>query len=160
MLTIRNAIPADGPLIHRFITQLAIYEREPDAVETTPEELSEQLSQQPPPFECLIAEHEGEPAGFALFFHNYSTWKGRAGIYLEDLFVMPAYRGRGIGKALFIRVAQLANQRDCARYEWAALNWNTPAIDFYRSFGAQPLSEWTTFRLTGDKLAKLGIAEG
>src|SRR6202041_2287918 len=103
-------------------------------------------------FHCLIAEGEQEPAGFALYFYSYSTWCGHAGIYLEDLFVRPQYRRRGIGKALLTRVAAIAVAEGCPRVEWAVLDWNTPAIDFYRSLGAQPMSEWTTMRVEADAL--------
>jgi len=139
-----------------FICELATYEREPDAVETTSDTLRAQLSAERPPFECVIAELDGAPAGFALFFHNYSTWRGRPGVYLEDLFVRKHLRGKGIGKALLLEVARTAVARDCARLEWAVLDWNQSAIDFYLSLGAVPMSEWTVFRLTGDALARLG----
>jgi GNAT superfamily N-acetyltransferase len=109
--------------------------------------------------ECLIAEQDGEPRGFALFFHNFSTWLARSGIYLEDLYVTPASRGTGLGIALLRRLASIAVERGCGRMEWAVLNWNTPAIRFYDSIGAQPLSEWTYYRLRGDALAALGQRE-
>jgi GNAT superfamily N-acetyltransferase len=155
MLAIRHAGPDDAELIHRFIVALAEYEREPAAVEVTPPVLRAQLAERPAPFECLIAELDGEPAGFALFFHNYSTWRGKRGIYLEDLFVDPARRGHGVGKALLAHIAAIARERDCTRLEWAVLGWNAPAIGFYERLGAKPLDEWTTFRLTGDALAAL-----
>ena len=154
-LRLRDANPGDAGTIHDFICALALYEREPDAVETTPEALAQQLASEQPPFECVLAELGGQAVGFALFFYNYSTWKGRRGLYLEDLFVLPEFRGRGVGKALFLHVGKLAKQRGCARYEWAALDWNTPAIAFYKRFGAEPLSEWTTFRLSGAALESL-----
>lgn len=155
-LFIRTAGPPDGALIHRFVTLLARYEREPDAVEATPEVYAQQMGGPNPPFECRLAFWSEEPAGFALFFHNYSTWRGRRGLYLEDLFVLPELRGLGIGKALFVDLARIAVQRDCARMEWSVLDWNQPAIDFYQTLGAGPLDEWTTFRLTGDALTSLG----
>ncbi len=155
-LTIRTARPADAPVIHQFIQALADYEREPDAVKVTPRELAAQLASERPPFECLIASWEGEDAGFALFFANYSTWLGKPGIWLEDLFVPPSRRGLGIGKALLLRVAQIAVQRGCGRMEWSVLDWNTPAIGFYEALGATPMDEWTTHRLTGDALLRLG----
>ncbi len=155
MLTIRHATPADAELIHRFVVALAEYEREPAAVMVTPAMLAAQLGESPPPFECLIGELDGRPAGFALFFHNYSTWRGKRGIYLEDLFVEPALRGRGVGQALLARLAALARERDCARLEWAVLGWNAPAIGFYERLGAVALEEWTTYRLSGDALAAL-----
>lgn len=158
-LSIRFAEPADAETIHRFICALAEYEKEPDAVEVDPPTLAAQLAEEPPPFECLIAEAAEGPVGFALFFHNYSTWRGRRGLYLEDLFVPPAHRGRGIGKALLVRLGRIAVERGCGRMEWAVLDWNTPAHGFYRTLGAQPLDEWTTWRLTGPALAALGAGE-
>lgn len=154
-LAIRFAGPADAALVHRFIGALAAYEREPDAVEVDVATLADQLGDPDPPFECLIAEWRGEPAGFAVFFHSYSTWRGRRGLYLEDLFVQPAHRRRGIGRALLRRLAGLAVERGCARFEWAVLDWNTPAHDFYRTLGAAPLDAWTTWRLDGPALAAL-----
>ena len=154
-LNIRFAEPTDAECIHALIVALAEYEREPDAVLCSPTDLAEQLSAEHPVFECLIAERDGEPCGFALFFHNYSTFLGRRGLYLEDLFVPVAHRGRGVGKALLTRLAQLAVDRGCARMEWSVLDWNEPAIGFYRALGAEPLSEWTTFRLTDEALAAL-----
>jgi len=155
-ITLRAAKPGDARLIHRFVCELALYEREPQAVEVTPEILQVQLETEPPPFECLIAELTGEPAGFALFFHNYSTWKGRRGIWLEDLYVSERYRRRGVGAALFEGVSRLAVERGCGRLEWAVLDWNRPAIDFYEGLGASALREWSIFRLTGDALESLG----
>lgn len=152
-LEITPATPADAALIHRFICELAEYEREPDAVEVTAAELAAQMAEPRPPFECVLASLDGEPAGFALFFHNYSTWRGRRGLYLEDLYVTPAQRGRGVGKALLDHLAQLAVARGCARFEWSVLDWNTPAIDFYRSLGAVPMDGWTVWRLDGAALA-------
>ena len=154
-LHIRPARPDDAETIHRFIFELATYEGAPDAVEVTPAELRIPLGSATPPFECLIAELDGRPVGFAIFFPNYSTWRGRRGIYLEDLFVSEAYRGRGIGSALLRHVAALARSRGCARVEWAVLDWNRPAIDFYCSLGAIPLDEWTVYRLTDKALAGL-----
>lgn len=155
MLAIRFATERDAPLVLAFIHALAAYEREPDAVETSESTLREQLTSRTPPFECLLAELDGVPAGFALFFHNYSTWRGRRGIWLEDLFVPPEYRRHGVGTALLKRVAAIAVERDCARLEWSVLDWNTPAIDFYRSFGATLMDAWTTCRLTDAPLAAL-----
>lgn len=153
-LRIRQATPDDAALVLRFIRELAEYEREPLAVEATEEGLRAQLAMRQPPFECLLAELDGEACGFALFFQSYSTWRGRPGIYLEDLFVSAARRGRGVGKALLGRVAHLAVERGCARLEWAVLDWNQPAIDFYRALGATPMSEWTVFRLSGAALTR------
>ncbi|MGH0036569.1 MAG: N-acetyltransferase family protein [Myxococcota bacterium] len=157
---IRFAQPDDAPLIHRFIRALAEYEREPDAVEVGEDALRLQMERETPPFECLLAESRGAAVGFALFFQSYSTWKGRSGIYLEDLFVDPGRRGEGHGLALLGRLAELALERDCARLEWAVLDWNEPAIRFYRSLGSQPLDEWTTHRLTGDALVRLAALSG
>jgi GNAT superfamily N-acetyltransferase len=153
---IRPATPDDAAVIFDFIRALAEYEREPDAVVTRPEVLREQLGQARPPFECLLCEVEGRPVGFALFFPTYSTWLGKPGIHLEDLFVLPEERGHGHGKALLQAVARLAVQRGCGRLEWAVLDWNTPAIRFYESLGASALGEWTTFRVAGAALAALG----
>ncbi len=160
-ISVRRARPDDAALIHGFICELARYEREPDAVEATPASLRADLDREPPPFECLIGEIDAEPVGFALFFHNYSTWRGRRGLYLEDLFVTEQHRGAGAGRALLGAVARIASERGCARMEWAVLDWNQPAIDFYRSLGAEPLEEWTLFRLGGDALERLaGSADG
>lgn len=157
---IRFAGPADAETIHRFIVELATYEKEPDAVEIDPPGLAAQLAEPHPPFECLIAERSGpagaEPVGFALFFHNYSTWRGRRGLYLEDLYVPPALRGEGVGKALLARLGRIAVERGCGRMEWSVLDWNTPAHGFYRSIGASPMDGWTTWRLTGEALDALG----
>ncbi len=152
---IRSAGPADAEVIHAFIVGLAIYERAPDAVEVTPAELRAQLASPSPPFECLLALDGDRPVGFALFFPTYSTWRGRSGIHLEDLFVPETERRRGIGSALLARLAGLAVERGCARLEWAVLDWNAPAIGFYRQLGAEALDEWTTYRLTGRALAAL-----
>ncbi len=154
--SIRWATPDDAETIYRFIQALADYEREPDAVKTDPATIARQLGGERPPFECLIAEAGGAPVGFALFFPNYSTWLGKPGIHLEDLFVLPGFRGQGHGKALLRRVAAIAVERDCGRLEWAVLDWNRPAIDFYESLGAEALDEWTTYRLTGDALERFG----
>jgi GNAT superfamily N-acetyltransferase len=155
---IRFANVDDAATILRLVRELAEYEREPDAVELTVPVLREQLGSETPPFQCLIAERDDEPVGFALFFASYSTWRGRAGIYLEDLYVTPAARGLGIGKALLQRLAALAVERGCARVEWSVLDWNTPAIAFYSSLGAMPMDAWTVFRLTGAPLVELAMA--
>lgn len=154
--TIRPATPADIPLILALIRELAAYERQPDAVVATEELLREHLFGDRPRVECVIGEVDGTPQGFALFFHNYSTWHGWPGLYLEDLFVRPAARGAGLGKALLMHLARLAVERGCKRLEWSVLDWNEQAMGFYRSLGAQPMSEWTTWRLTGEALDKLG----
>jgi GNAT superfamily N-acetyltransferase len=155
MISIRPAVPADIPDILAFIRELAEYEREPASAIATPADLMRDGFGPIPRFHCLIAEMDGLPAGFVLYFYNYSTWRGHAGIYVEDLFVRPSFRGKGIGKALFSTVATIAVEDGCPRLEWAVLDWNTPAIDFYRSLGATPLSEWTTMRLSGQPLAAL-----
>jgi GNAT superfamily N-acetyltransferase len=158
--TVRVAHVDDAPTILRFIRELAEYEREPDAVELTLDTLRAQLSSAAPPFECVLACRGDEPLGFALFFASYSTWRGRAGIYLEDLYVTPAARGSGIGRALLVHLAGLAVARGCGRLEWSVLDWNAPAIAFYRSLGAVARDEWTVFRLTGAALEELAAADG
>lgn len=152
---IREASPSDVALILRFIRELAEYERLAHACVATEELVRESLFGARRYAEVLIAEVDGEPAGFALFFHNYSTFLARPGIYLEDLYVRPELRGRGIGKALLIHLASLAQQRNCGRLEWAVLNWNESAIRFYRSLGAKPQDEWTVFRVEGEGLERL-----
>jgi len=154
-LTIRPATRNDIPNILVFIRELADYEREPASAIATHADLLRDGFTEPVRFRCLIAEWQNAPAGFALFFYNYSTWRGHAGIYLEDLFVRPAFRLKGIGKALFSSVAAIAVAEGCPRLEWAVLDWNTPAVDFYHSFGATPMSEWTTMRLSGEALFSL-----
>jgi len=152
---IRPATPADVPAILRFVRELAEYEREPDAVEATEAMLAEALFGDRPAAEAVIAEAEGAPAGFALFFHNFSTWTGRRGIYLEDLYVTPAARGAGLGKALLRHLAALAVARGCARFEWSVLDWNAPAIGLYRAMGAVGMDAWTVQRVEGDALVRL-----
>jgi GNAT superfamily N-acetyltransferase len=153
--TIRKATAADVPVILDFIRALAIYEREPDAVSATQEGLLRDGFGPNPFYFCLIAEYDGAPAGFALYFFNYSTWMGRPGLYLEDLFVHPEFRGRGTGKALLQQVAVIAVENNCPRLQWEVLDWNTPAIDFYRAMGAEFLDEWRNVRVTGEALARL-----
>ncbi|MEY2573620.1 MAG: hypothetical protein QOJ87_1833 [Verrucomicrobiota bacterium] len=152
---IRTTTAADIPVILELIRDLAIYERAPDAVVTTEAGLREVLFGPKPAAEVLLALEKGEPAGFAVFFHNFSTWLGRPGLYLEDLFVRPEKRGKGYGRALLERLAQIAKVRGCGRMEWAVLDWNDPAIQFYRKLGAEPMDEWTVFRLTAEGIAKL-----
>ncbi|MGC2161907.1 MAG: GNAT family N-acetyltransferase [Silvibacterium sp.] len=154
MIQIRTATPADVPLILAFVRDLAEFEREPHSVHITEEQLLRDGFGRERYYECLIAEADGTPAGFALFFPIYSTWQGRS-LHLEDLFVQPAFRGRGIGKALLRRVAALAVERDCARLQWDVLDWNKPAIDFYRSLDAVMLDDWRRMRLTGAALKAL-----
>ena len=148
-IKIRIATAEDAGTIVNFIQALAEYEREPDAVEATPESISEQLRSEPPPFECLLAEVEDEVRGFALFFHSYSTWRGKRGIYLEDLFVPEEHRGSGIGKLLLATLARVAVERDCP------LDWNQPSIDFYEALGAKVMKDWLPCRLDNNQLSKL-----
>jgi GNAT superfamily N-acetyltransferase len=152
---IRPALQADVPLILRFIRELAEYERLRHEVVATEERLRDTLFGARPAAEVVIAEDAGEPLGFALFFHNYSTFLAQPGIYLEDLYVRPRARGRGVGRALLAHLARLARERGCGRLEWWALDWNESATRFYRSLDAQPMSDWTVFRLTGGDLARL-----
>ena len=154
-MTIRPATPADVPTILRFIHELALYEREPDAVLATEADLLRDGFGPTPRFWALIAEHEGEAAGFALYFTSYSTWRGHHGIRLEDLYVTPALRGQGIGKALLARLAQIAVEQGCPRLEWDVLDWNAPAIAVYQRLGAHVLTEWRIMRLSGDALQTL-----
>jgi GNAT superfamily N-acetyltransferase len=150
--SIRPALREDIPQILAFIHALAEYEREPGAVMATEAGLERDGFGPNPIFFCLLAEFDGRPAGFALFFYNYSTWVGRRGIHLDDLFVLPEFRGRGIGKALFQRVAAIAVEQGCGRFQWDVLDWNTPAIDFYTSMGGRFMDEWRMVRLTGGAL--------
>ena len=155
MFEIRTATESDVPLIFEFIRALADYERLAHSVVATEEVLRQTLFGEKRFAEVLIGEEDGQPVCFALFFHNYSTFVGRPGLYLEDLFVNPDKRGRGYGKALLIRLAQIAKERNCGRFEWAVLDWNTSAMDFYRSLGARPIDDWTIFRVDGEALEKL-----
>ena len=157
-VVLRLASRDDVPLILTFIRELAQYEREPDAVQTDEATLAANLFGARPGAEVVIAEVDGQPAGFALFFHNFSTWLGRRGLYLEDLFVRPGYRGRGVGQVLMAYLAKLAVERDCGRFEWAVLDWNTPAINFYRRLGAAGMDEWTVQRVTGEALRALAAS--
>ena len=154
MIRIRPAKPDDVPLIRELIHELATYEREPHSVQITEEQLLQDGFGPNPCYECLIAEEDGVPAGSALFFPVYSTWRGR-GLHLEDLFVRPQFRGRGIGKALLRRVAAIAVERGCTKLQWEVLDWNQPAIDFYRSLDATMLDEWRRMRVTDEALAAL-----
>ena len=153
-LTFRNATEADCGLILQFIRHLAEYEKMLDLVVADEELLADQLFQKKNA-EVIFAMEEGKEVGFALFFHNFSTFLGRAGIYLEDLFVKPEYRGKGYGKGLLKKLAQIAKERGCGRLEWWCLDWNKPSIDFYLSLGAEPMDEWTTYRIAGETLDKL-----
>jgi len=151
-INIRPATPDDAELILRFITDLAIYEKAEHEVKTDAAGIRDSLFAEGSTAHGLICENDGQPIGYAVYFFNYSTWLGKHGLYLEDLYVSPEARGLGAGKALLRHLAQLAVARDCGRFEWSVLDWNTPAIDFYESFGASPQSEWTTYRLTGQAL--------
>ncbi len=153
-LTFRQAVEADCGLVLEFIKQLAEYEKMlPDVVAT--EQLLHQALFQDRRAEVIFALEDGVEVGFALYFHNFSTFVGRSGLYLEDLFVKPAYRGKGYGKALLKHLAKIALERGCGRFEWVCLDWNQPSIDFYRSLGAVPQDEWTIYRVAGDALQKL-----
>jgi GNAT superfamily N-acetyltransferase len=155
MLSIRNATPGDAALMLEFIRGLAAHEREPNAVVATEEDLLRDGFGPESKYRCLIAEWDNRPAGFAFFFYNYSTWRGRPGLYLEDLFVIPEMRGKGIGKALLERVAEIAVRENCYGIRWMVLEWNEPAIKFYDSLGAEILGEWETMLLTGTALERL-----
>lgn len=154
-ISVRTAGPDDAETIYDFIVQLAVYEREPHAVETSAAELRAQLASAEPPFECILAEMGGASVGFALFFPSYSTWRGKPGIYLEDLFVPEALRGRGIGTTLLAHLARLTLARGGARLEWSVLDWNQPSIEFYEKLGAEIRREWLPCRLSGRQLELL-----
>jgi GNAT superfamily N-acetyltransferase len=155
-LRIDPATPADVPTILALVRELADYEKLAHEVVATEADLHAGLFGPRPAAECVLARDGDAIAGFALFFHNYSTFRGRPGLYLEDLYVRPAYRGRGYGKALLTHLAGLAVERGCARMEWAVLDWNAPAIEFYRALGARPVDGWTIYRLTDDALRSAG----
>lgn len=154
-ISIEPATEEDVLLILSFVRELAEYERSAHEVVATEENLRESLFGERRVAEGVIARVGGEPAGMALFFYNFSTWTGLRGLYLEDLYVRPELRGRGVGRALLAHLARTARERDCARFEWAVLNWNEPAIRFYRRLGALPMDEWTVFRLKGEALERL-----
>jgi GNAT superfamily N-acetyltransferase len=158
--SIRPATPADIPQILTFIRALAAYEREPQAVMATEAGLMRDGFGSNPFYFCLIAEHDDQPAGFALYFFNYSTWVGRPGLYIEDLFVEPGVRGLGIGKALLERVAAIAVEKGCLRLQWAVLDWNTPSIEFYKAMGGEFMDEWRNMRVTGEALRRLAGIPG
>jgi GNAT superfamily N-acetyltransferase len=155
MLSIRPATPQDARLILDFIRDLAEYERAPEAAVATEADLLRDGFGPNPKFQCVIAEWDGAPAGFAFYFYNYSTWQGRPGLYLEDLFVRPQYRGKSIGKALLVHLAQVAVRENCGRFQWQVLDWNTPAIQFYESLGARKLTEWLTMRVEDEDIERL-----
>ena len=152
---IEPATPRDVPALLELITALAEYEKLRHEVVATEDGIRESLFGAAPAAEAVIARASGQPVGLAIWFHNYSTFLGRRGLYLEDLFVLPEWRGHGIGRALLVHLAKLAVERDCGRMEWSVLDWNAPAIRFYRSLGAVPMNEWTVFRLTGQALDEL-----
>lgn len=154
-LNIRPATIDDVAIIYKLVYELAVYEKLEHMVVSTPESFAESLFGPHPGAEAVIAFENDEPVGFAMFFHNFSTFLGKKGLWLEDIFVMPSKRGKGYGKALLLHVARVAHARDCGRFEWSALDWNTPAWDFYQSLGAKPMEEWTMFRVTGEALEKM-----
>ena len=154
-IRIRKATEKDTPIIYSLIKEIAGYEKLSHEVTATEEKIRETLFGNKSYAEVIIAEYENEPVGQALFFHNYSTFLAQPGIYLEDLFVRPNFRSKGIGKALLKSLVKIAKERNCGRVEWVVLNWNKSAIDFYKSFGAVPMDEWTTYRLTSDKYENL-----
>ncbi len=153
--TIRAATIVDVPIILELIRALATYERAPNEVTATEDQLVDVLFGKKPAAEVLLAFEGDTPIGFAVFFHNFSTWLGRPGLYLEDLFVKPEHRGKGYGRALLIHLGKIAHERGCGRMEWAVLNWNEPAIEFYKTLGAKPLDEWKIFRLNREGIARL-----
>ncbi len=153
-LTFRKAQREDAALIHSFICELAAYEKAPEQVEGTPETIEHSLFDLHQA-ECFFALEDGKEIGFALYCHNFSSWIGRAGLYLEDIYVQPPYRGKGYGTAIFHELARIAKEENCGRMEWVCLNWNQSSIDFYHHLGAVGMTEWTTFRLTEDKIADL-----
>ena len=152
---IREATPDDIPLILHFIHELAVYEKLAHEVETNAAMIGQTLFGPEAKSYCLFCEIDGKAAGFAIYFYNYSTWLGKYGIYLEDLYVSPEHRGRGAGKALLTHIAGIAVDKGCGRFEWAVLDWNTPSIEFYKSLGAIEMSQWRIYRVTGDALKKL-----
>src|SRR5215472_970716 len=156
---IRAAKVEDVSIILELIRDLATYERASQEVVATEEQLVDVLFGERPAAEVLLAFETETPVGFALYFYNFSTWLGRPGLYLEDLFVKPEKRGKGYGRALLVELAKIASERGCGRMEWAVLNWNEPAIKFYHALGAKPMDEWTVFRLTRDEIAKLANSE-
>ena len=154
MFQIRKAVPDDTPVIFDLIKKLAVYEKLENDVITSEEELQENVFTNNFA-KVLMAEEDGNPVGFALYFYNFSTFVGKPGLYLEDLFVEPEYRGKGYGKSLLIELAKIAEAENCGRLEWSVLDWNTPSIEFYKSLGAKPMDEWTVFRLDKEGISKL-----
>jgi GNAT superfamily N-acetyltransferase len=160
MLTLRPAVPADAPLILDYIRELAAYEREPQAAVATEADLLRFAFGEQPLVRVVMAQWAGQPAGFALYFFNFSTWEGKPGLYLEDLFVRPAFRGKGIGKSLLQHLAAVAEREGCTRFVWQVLDWNTPAIEFYEAQGAKVLKPWLTCRVEGEALHRLAQVAG
>jgi GNAT superfamily N-acetyltransferase len=160
MLKLRDARAEDVPLLLQLIRELALYERAPDAVVATEESLLRDGFGAAPRYRALIAEWDGAPAGFAFWFFNYSTWLGKPGLYLEDLFVRPALRGKGIGKALLCGLAAVALREGCGRFQWQVLDWNEPSIRFYEALGAKAMKEWLTMRVEGDEALREMAAKG
>ena len=159
MLKIRNAVPEDVPLILSFIRELAEYERAPDSVSATEDHLRSDGFTTNPRFRVIIAERDGKPAGMAFFFHHYSTWKGRPGLYLEDLFVRREFRNRGVGKALMVHLARMAVEDNCYGMRWEVLDWNEPAIKVYQHLGGRFREHWRVMQLVGEDLRRLARAE-
>lgn len=155
-MIIRAAEKSDAPIILQLIHDLALYEKAPHEVEATEKEIIDSFFATEPKVFCDLVEIDGEIAGMAIWFLNYSTWQGKHGIYLEDLFVKPEFRGRGYGKALLQHLARICNERGYGRFQWWVLDWNSPAIEFYRSLGAVAMDEWTVYRVSGDSLKRLG----
>ena len=159
-IAIRDAVPGDAPLILSFIKELAAYEKLEHEVVATPEDMHLTLFAEQPKVFALIAEADESPCGFALYFFNYSTFLGKHGLYLEDLYVRPSHRGAGVGHALLARLARIAKENDCGRMEWQVLDWNEPAVKFYKALGAEPMDDWTVFRLTSAPLVALAGRNG
>jgi GNAT superfamily N-acetyltransferase len=155
MIDIRAAVAADAQLIFDFIVELAVYEKAKHEVVTSVAEIAVTLFGVDAKARALVCSVDGKPAGYAVYFYNYSTWLGRNGIWLEDVYVTPTCRGRGAGKALLKHIAGIAVKENCGRFEWSVLDWNKPSIDFYEALGARPLDEWTIYRVTGNALKKL-----
>lgn len=158
-ISIRKAVPADAAIIHGFIVELAVYEKAEHEVKASIAEIESSIFSASSPAKALICELNGEAIGFAVYFYNYSTWQGRKGLYLEDLYVSPKHRGLGAGKFLLRHLAQVAVEEGCGRFEWSVLDWNQPAIEFYDSVGAKPQAEWLKYRLAGDDLFNFAKAE-
>ena len=158
-ISIRKAVPADAAIIHGFIVELAVYEKAEHEVKASIAEIESSIFSTSSPAKALICELNGEAIGFAVYFYNYSTWQGRKGLYLEDLYVSPKHRGLGAGKFLLRHLAQVAVEDGCGRFEWSVLDWNQPAIEFYDSVGAKPQAEWLKYRLAGDDLFNFAKAE-